>query len=74
MTNPASEYEALVHVVERLSRRFPAVPEDAVVELVADELTRFDRASLRAYVPVLVEGSVLRTLRSAVGTGVRSRD
>ena len=63
VTNPSDEYEALVHVVDRVAQRFPVVGEDAVRELVADELVRFDEARLRAYVPVLVEGNVVRRLR-----------
>jgi hypothetical protein len=63
VTNPADEYEALVYVVDRMARRFPAIDEDALFDLVADEWTRFDRARFREYVPVLVEGNVLRRLR-----------
>lgn len=62
--NPANEYEELVYIVERMARRFPQVGEPALYALVAEQLTRFDRARLRAYVPVLVEGEVLRLLRS----------
>ena len=62
-TNPVDEYEALLYVVDRVERRFPDVSEETVMELVVDEFTRLDRARLRAYVPVLVEGSVLRRLR-----------
>ena len=64
-TNPADEYEALVYVVDRMARRFPAIGEEALFELVADEWTRFDQARFRDYVPVLVEGNVLRRLRGA---------
>ncbi|MEZ3162237.1 three-helix bundle dimerization domain-containing protein [Microbacterium sp. BWT-B31] len=71
-TNPANEYEELVHIVERIARRFPEVAEAALFELVADVLTRYDGVRLRAYVPVLVEGEVLRVLRSRArdGSGV----
>ena len=64
-TNPRDEYEALTHVVERLARRFPTVPEDTVIELVADEVSNLGVARLRDYIPVLVEGGVLRRLRIA---------
>lgn len=63
MTNPANEYEALVHIVERIASRYPSVAEGELFEMVAEELTRFDRARLRAYVPAIVEGNVLRALR-----------
>lgn len=69
MTDPADEYEALVHVVGRVAQRFPTIGEDALFELVADELERFDRARLRAFVPVLVEGNVLRRLRAETQHG-----
>lgn len=63
-TDPRDEYEALVHAAERIASRFPLVPEETVLELVADEWTNFDQAKLRAFVPVLVEGGVVRRLRS----------
>ncbi|MFD4958420.1 three-helix bundle dimerization domain-containing protein [Microbacterium sp. NPDC058389] len=65
VTQPASEYEALVHVVDRLTRRFPAVDEATMLVLVAEQLERFDGARLRYYVPVLVEGAVSRTLHTS---------
>jgi hypothetical protein len=65
VTNPANEYEALVHIVERIAWRFPDVPESRLFDMVAEELVRFDRARLRAYVPAIVEGTVLRALRAA---------
>lgn len=64
VTDPRSEMEALLHVVARLSQRFPTVGEDEVRELVAEELVEFDGAWVRAYVPVLVEGRVLHRLRT----------
>lgn len=63
VTNPADEYEALVHVLARVSRRFPSVPEDTLVELIAREVSRFGRVRLRDYVPVLLEANVVKTLR-----------
>ena len=70
-TDPADEYEALVHVVERVALKFPSIPEDELLDLVADELTRFDRARVRAYIPVLVEGNVLRRLRASGASPTR---
>ncbi|TQJ30760.1 hypothetical protein FBY39_1217 [Microbacterium sp. SLBN-146] len=72
MTNPASEYEALVHIVERIAWRFPEVPESQLFDMVAEELVRFDRARLRAYVPAIVEGNVLRALRAREATALAS--
>ena len=66
-THPDNEFEALVHLAERLRQRFPEVTEDAVFALIADELESFDGARLRDYVPVLVEHNVLRRLRSEHG-------
>ena len=64
-TNPADEYEALLHVFARVSRLFPSLTEGELLELIAGEVSRFGRARLREYVPVLVEGRVIRTLRGA---------
>ncbi|MFJ4037166.1 three-helix bundle dimerization domain-containing protein [Microbacterium sp. NPDC090007] len=64
VTDPADEYEALFHVLVRVSHRFPSVPEETLVELIAGEVSRFGQVRLRAYVPVLVEGNVVRTLRA----------
>ena len=63
-TNPQTEFEALIHLEQRLRQRFPQLHEDALIELIADELEAFDGARLRDYVPVLVEHNVLRRLRS----------
>jgi hypothetical protein len=63
-TNPDTEFEALVHLAERLQLRFPDITEDDLFGLIADELESFDGARLRAYVPVLVENNVLRRLRA----------
>ena len=65
-TNPESEYEALLHVVRRAAERFPSVGEDAIVEIVAAEVARFDAVQLRAYIPVLVEHDLLERLRRSV--------
>lgn len=63
-TNPESEYEALVHLADRMQRRFPAVHERELFALIAEELESFDGVRLRHYVPVLVEHNVLRRLRA----------
>jgi hypothetical protein len=63
-TNPESEYEALVHLADRMQLRFPAVDERALFALIAEELESFDGVRLRRYVPVLVEHNVLRRLRA----------
>jgi hypothetical protein len=64
-TNPQSEFEALVHLADRLRRRFSELDEDAVFGLIAEELEGFDGARLREYIPVLVERNVLHRLRSS---------
>lgn len=64
-TNPESEFEALLHLAERVCLHFPEVSEAEVFALIADELEPFDRARMRHYVPMLVENNVLRRLRAA---------
>ncbi|GAA1855208.1 three-helix bundle dimerization domain-containing protein [Microbacterium koreense] len=64
VTRPRSEYEELVYIADRLAHRFPAVSEDEIIGLLADELADYDHARLRAYVPVLIEGRVTRRLRA----------
>lgn len=64
VTNPGSEMEALMHVVSRLVARFPLVGEETITAMVADELVDFDRAGIRAFIPVLVEGRVQNQLRA----------
>lgn len=62
-TNPATEFEALVYLAERLTLRYPDLDEDAAFALIAEELESFDGARLRTYVPILVEHNVMRRLR-----------
>lgn len=64
MTNPRDEYEALVHVVDRLVHRIPWADEDSVLALVVDEVAQLDGARLRGFIPTLVEARVLRRLRA----------
>ncbi|WP_375384140.1 three-helix bundle dimerization domain-containing protein [uncultured Microbacterium sp.] len=63
-TNPRSEFEALLHLSERLKRRFPGWDDDALFALIADELEAFDSARLREYVPVLIEHNVRQRLQA----------
>lgn len=63
-TNPRDEYEALVHVVDRLVRRIPWADEREVMVMVADEVAAMEGARLRGYIPTLVEARVLRRLRA----------
>ena len=63
-TNPATEFEALVYLADRLERRYPDYDEARLFALIADELEAFDGARMRDYVPVLVERNVVRRLRA----------
>ncbi len=63
-TDPESEWEALMHVVQRLSERFPAVDEDEIRALAAEEFQTYDDAHVRDFIPVLVERSVRVRLRT----------
>ena len=74
VTNPTDEYEALLHVVERVSGRFPLMAEHTLVDLVAEEVSQFDHVRFRAFIPVLVEGNVLRTLRESADDSSREPD
>lgn len=62
---PENEYEALVYIVGRLAQRYPAVEEDEILAMAAEELQEFDDARVRDFVPVLVERNVVRRLRAA---------
>jgi hypothetical protein len=50
-----SEQTIVDHLIERLMRKYPAVPPDTVAAVVRDVHARFDGRPLRAYVPLLVE-------------------
>ncbi|WP_426592136.1 three-helix bundle dimerization domain-containing protein [Cellulomonas sp. McL0617] len=64
------EGHAIDEVVERLSARFPDVPESDVRAQVESHLTKFSGAAVRAFVPVLVEHEAGETLAShQVGGG-----
>ncbi|WES64487.1 hypothetical protein P0L94_00115 [Microbacter sp. GSS18] len=64
--NPANEYEALAYVIERLATRFPAVSEDRITVMAAEELQSFDAARLRDYIPLLVEHGIRRRLEAGL--------
>jgi hypothetical protein len=61
-TDPDSEYEALMHVVQRLAERFPHTPEERIRALTVEEFESFDDAHVRDFVPVLVERAVAERL------------
>ncbi|QKJ18679.1 three-helix bundle dimerization domain-containing protein [Microbacterium hominis] len=63
-TDPESEYEALMHVVNRLKERFPHTAESELRELTAEEFQQFDDAHVRDFVPVLVERAVADRLHA----------
>lgn len=65
-TNPANEFEALVHLAERLQRQFPQWEDDALFTVIAEELEVFDGARIRDYIPVLVEHNVRARLKTGV--------
>lgn len=63
---PRDEYEALVYVIEFLARRHPAIGEDVIVSIVAEELERTSSVAVRSYIPELVERNTRRRLRDAL--------
>ncbi len=63
-TDPETEYEALMHVVNRLAARFPRIDEDEIRDLTAGAFQDFDDAHVRDFVPVLVERTVRDRLRA----------
>jgi hypothetical protein len=65
VTNPGSEYEALLHVMQRTSFRFPWLDDDELLAATAEEVERLDGARLRAYVPTLVERNLRERFRAA---------
>ena len=50
-----SEKTAIGEVVERLTRKYPAVPPLAVVDIVDKMHAKFDGRPLRDFVPLFVE-------------------
>ncbi|MEJ1154777.1 three-helix bundle dimerization domain-containing protein [Microbacterium marmarense] len=61
--NPASEYEALLYLAQRLELRFPYLDEAEILALIAEELEPFSSVKMRYYVPLLVEHNLLQRLR-----------
>lgn len=61
-----AEYEQreVDDVVTRVSARFPQLPVERVRELVLAELGHFQAATVRDFVPVLVETQVMDKLRA----------
>jgi len=53
---------AVEHAAERLADRFPEVPREQIDELVEKHHEEFDDASVRDFVPVLVEHEVRKDL------------
>ncbi|MGO9286082.1 MAG: three-helix bundle dimerization domain-containing protein [Mycobacterium sp.] len=50
-----SEQRMIDQLIERMMRKYPAVPPDAVATVVRDIHARVDGRPLRDYVPLLVE-------------------
>ena len=59
-----SEHEALLHIVQRLSERFPDIGPEHIREIAAAEFESFEGAHVRDFVPVLVERKVKEQLRA----------
>lgn len=65
VTNPRTEYESLLYVMQRMSFRFPWLDDDELPAATAEEIERFDGVRLRAYVPTLVERNLRERFRAA---------
>jgi hypothetical protein len=50
-----SEQALIGQVVERLARKNPTVPQEAVAAFVNEAHSRFDQSKVRDFVPLLVE-------------------
>lgn len=61
-TDPESEWEALMYVVQRLTERFPGVDESEIRMLAAEEFQAYETAHVRDFIPVLVERGVRQRL------------
>lgn len=64
--DPENEYEALMHVVDRLHARFPECGDAELRQLTAEQFQAFENAHVRDFIPVLVERQVAARLRSPV--------
>jgi molybdate-binding protein len=60
----ADESAALEHAAERISEKFPEVPRERIDRLVEERSDDYDGASVRDFVPVLVEHDVKAELRA----------
>jgi hypothetical protein len=58
------EADVIRHVTERLRRQFPELSDEQVSAAVAGRYAEFDNASIRDFLPVLVERSVRERLAS----------
>jgi hypothetical protein len=50
-----SEQTIIEQLVDRLTQRFPAVPDDKVAEIVNARYARFKDRPIRDYIPLFVE-------------------
>jgi hypothetical protein len=65
---PGDEEVAIDHAVDRLAERFPHVDRDRIVELVHSRHREFTGASVRDFIPVLIEHDVKRELAGEAGS------
>lgn len=61
------EAVALERAAERLSDRFPEVPREEIDQLVEERYEQYEDASVRDFVPVLVEHDVRTELDGETG-------
>ncbi|MFC0625128.1 three-helix bundle dimerization domain-containing protein [Kribbella deserti] len=62
----SDEDRAITEVVDRLTKQFPEVPADRVVEVVADSRSEFEPQPIRDFVPLFVERTAKGRLRQLV--------
>jgi hypothetical protein len=70
---PDEEQRALASVVERVGERHPDVGRAEINERVRNRAPEFGDSPVRAFVPLLVEGSVLGDLRSGPSRATHHR-
>lgn len=58
-----AETRELERLASRLQERFPAVAESEIRSVITDSMHLFDDASVRKFVPLLVERIAIETLR-----------
>jgi hypothetical protein len=66
--NSAEEHRLMLHVAQRLHRRFPERALEEIERLVAGLLQCYDGCRVRDYVPILVEREAVDVLRAAGST------